>query len=331
MTVNNVIFAATELEAFKWNGNPSVTTNVLNINIDHVRSGTALESRTSEQFNNTFTASSELWFHFNVGNGDNNANADDPFFQVYGASGVLFRILYTNGVPALQMNTSSGFQTVATSVFMTKDEQNVWDIHIKMHDSVGELDWYLNGNIVGTKFTGDTIRMGDNDMISFDFKHPDTDGVFFDFITPSEFVISTDSTVGGKLYTLSLDGAGAHTDFTGLYTDINENGVDDGNSISSSTALDKSTFTTTDLPALNANEIIAAVVTTARIKHDGAAPENAKFITREDGVDYESAALVGITTGYSDFMNVELVDPCTLNSWTRAAVNASEIGIKSET
>lgn len=333
MAINNVIFGSSELEAFKFGGQPENATSTVN-DLINARAGILLESATPDKIFNDFTSLSELWIHFVKGNGDVVNGSFGTLLNIYNGTTPLFRIQFITSVgvqPQLQYWDGATWVTVATGFAMIDNAKHTWDIHIKMDATDGILSLYLDNNLIGESFTGDTIFTSDTNIDNFDMKHYNESGAVFDRIAISEFIISTDTTIGGKLYTLNVTANGVNTDFTGDFTDIDEINVDDSDSISSTTNGHKSTFITADMPTLNANEVIAAKITTARIKNDGAAPVNAKLLTRVDGTDYESAALSGIGLGFGPFINVELVDPCTLNSWLEAAINDSESGIKVET
>jgi hypothetical protein len=145
----------------------------------------------------------------------------------------------------------------------------VLDFHIKIANVGGVIEYY-RGGVLKHAFYGDTLNTGYSDIGRIILG---CGGSVF-----SQCIIADQSTINMHVSTLAPSGAGTLTDWTGAYTDIDDQ-VIDGSSptgtptyIHSGTSGDQTSFAVSDptAAAILLNPI--AVIATARVRTHGTAP-----------------------------------------------------------
>jgi hypothetical protein len=142
------------------------------------------------------------------------------------------------------------------------------------------------------------------------------------------------SLVGAHVKYTEATAAGATSNWSGLFSDINEVKYNDANFLSASAVNDVSTFAWGDVGTIPAGLSIAAVAIWTRGRNNGgAAPQDFKIVCRSAGTDYASAVDVpGITTTFAPLGGLKfLTDPATGLQWTATSFNAAEFGVKATT
>lgn len=208
------------------------------------------------------------------------------------------------------------------------------DIEFKIDATIGFWVLYANGQEVGrfdgkTDHNGTTLDnmtfLGRNALVALDT----------DFTAISQFIV-TDSeiTIDMRLATLDIDGEGATSAWTGVFTDINDQDFDINQKITSGTADEVSTYTVTGLSAgvlastfLN----ILSVNVHHYIRDNIGAPNSVQQVVRPLSTDFFGPTDSTIGPGYESSIHRFTTNPDTATNWLLTEIAALEIGAKSIT
>lgn len=273
-----------------------------------------------------FTAAGEFWLDFYVylvATGTTRALA-----TIYSGSTALFRIIQnTSSTLRVEYWDGSAWQ-VGVSNGGSVSSANRYRIaaHIKMHDTLGVIDLYLNGALIGTSFAGDTIRTAATTCDKAMFQCPGSSGVVYSAV----FASDEDSRPIHYIQRVP-SGAGALTQMTGAYTDVDEFGFSDNDFLQAASADLVTLVTKAALPtALNTGYQVMGVSVSARALKGGTGPTKLQLACRH-----------GTTNGFSGDKNLGAVgapvqhmftqNPATAAAWTFAEADAAQFGVKSIT
>lgn len=277
-----------------------------------------------------FTETADIWIHFEIAqhsptssstlrtvctmvNGSGTEvfrlQSDNPF----GGATATYQLQYWNG--AAWTNLGSSF----TATFHLQ----VIDIHLVANSVSGSGTVYFSGtqrstgsadlsSIAGVaQFRGYGKTVGIGAQTGF-----------------SQVICSTTSTIGGRLFTVPVTGAGSDSAWTGTYANIDEVTYSDADFINSASANQVSTFAVT-APTLT-GYVVQAVAVTARAKKGAAGPANLQLALRSSGTNYFSSSKA-LDAGYKAFVNIWDTDPATSAAWVNSAVSTLQPGVKSIT
>lgn len=132
------------------------------------------------------------------------------------------------------------------------------------------------------------------------------------------------SCVGGAVVYSKPTGAGNSSAWSGLFSAIDDAGIDDADSISSSTAGQRSTFAYSNSPALSAGMALGDIFLYTRARNSGGAPLNVKPVIRTGGADTVGSSFSGIAGGYQTFLT-------RYSALSETDFNAAEFGVESAT
>lgn len=119
----------------------------------------------------------------------------------------------------------------------------------------------------------------------------------------SQLFCATDTNlVGSFVPSLKATADGAHTAWTGTYTDVNEAVGSDTTLISSATSGQKESFAMSDVVVPSGTTIQGAVRHTFRARNSGVTPSNIKPLIREGGVDTVGSDVSGLAVSYGTFV-----------------------------
>jgi len=148
----------------------------------------------------------------------------------------------------------------------------------------------------------------------------------------SEILVTEDlSTVNAHVFTRRATGAGAHSQWTGTYADVNEVITDDSTANTATAAGLLQSYPMSNIALPDGYEILGAFHW-LRGKNSGTAPANLQSLIRGgDGVDHQTGNLSGIDVLFGHFGARYNVDPATGLQWTAAGWNAPvQLGFVSE-
>jgi hypothetical protein len=143
----------------------------------------------------------------------------------------------------------------------------------------------------------------------------------------SQVLVSTETTIGGRLFTVPVSGAGATSQWTGAVANIDEATYNDADFINSNTADQVSVFaaTTPDLTGY----AVRAVAVTARAKRGGSGPQKLRHALRSSGTNYFSGSDIALGLGYSATCTIWEDDPATASPFSISAIANLQPGVKS--
>lgn len=270
-----------------------------------------------------FNAVDQLWIAFTiyVPNGTNgNANG---FCNILFGSTPLFRLRNTgSGTAILEYWNSSSWTQVGSSSSISNGTLNRMDIRLRIHDTLGELAWYHNGSLIAS-MTGDTLHTANTTVNSLQITEFGTSGA--DGTVSAWFGASFD-TRGIQMVQRPATGNGAYTSWTGDYTDIDGNGIDDSAGITSMVPDDMETFTKANLAAY-AGWDVHAVIHAMRVRQGISSFAEISTIVRYGSTDYESDPITP-TTSLIPMISVMEVNPSTSDPWDISDLSTSEFGVK---
>lgn len=143
----------------------------------------------------------------------------------------------------------------------------------------------------------------------------------------SEIIVATEDTRNLSVATLVPNSQGAHSEWTGDYTSIDEISESVADTISSATSNQLQTFGLSDL--LETSDVVKAVIVSAKALVGETGPQNIQLMLRTNDTDYvsETKSLGG---SYTTVQNIWTTNPSG-GSWSKEDVNSLEAGIKSIT
>lgn len=272
-----------------------------------------------------FTASSEIWVSFYTYEFTSGTNF--PLLDVLSAGVPLFQLDRdsTTTIAMEYWNGSAWVEIAADSSFVSAVRYRI-DVHIKIDNTVGIIDWYVDG-ILRDSFSGDTLYTAATTVDKVVLRATTTAGL------PSgnfSAIIIADEDTRDMIYSQTpVDGAGAETDWSGAYTAIDETGVNDADFIQSTTAGQRATFSFGNLHADFATGYdVVGVGVSARGSRGASGPANLKPLVRS-----------GTTNGEGDPTAMDLtwkparhffaLNPATTAAFTVSEVDSAQIGVRS--
>ncbi len=143
----------------------------------------------------------------------------------------------------------------------------------------------------------------------------------------SQVIVSGTSTIGLRLVTDAITGAGNSNTFTtGVYTDVDETAYNDADGLTSAT--NNQVFLAAGSSPTLDGFAVRAVIVTARVRQGTLL--NYQHALRSNGANYfTSSQAVG--AGYGAFVGIWETDPDTSATWTGVAAKAAQFGGKSIT
>lgn len=266
-------------------------------------------------------------------NGPNSAN----YFTFVNTSLVsMYRVMGISGTttqPLVQFQYWSGSAWVAIGPgrVIPTDILHKWDFEFFIDDSAGFARCYVDGVLLG-ELTGDTKFITPYEISEMRI-HPPANAAITG-VTVSEVMILDTPTLGRRLATLAITGAGAtNTLTTGTYADFDDVGTYSDTDFGSSDAAGQLvTAVTSDLSAVAQTYLVDGVVLAYRAQKGGTGPQNLKGVIRIGGTDYESASAVPtLATSFGYTWIDYATNPATSSDFTPTEINTAgfETGYKS--
>ena len=282
-----------------------------------------------------FPASSEIWLSFYLKETDTDAGNRQIGIQIVSGSTVLFQwggSSINNKYNFWQYNNGAGFTTIgsgsSSSAYLVRDSLHRIDVHIKMDDTTGVIEYYVD-EILVSSFSGDTIRTAALTM----------DGVLIRSIdasnggnvcTYSAIIVADEDTRDLMYLQGAVNGDGAETAWTGDYTAVDETGVNTVDGISSANNGDVETFSKVALLASLSDYEVYGVGLNAVAKRGATGPQNLQLAVRSGSTNVFSASKA-LDLEYTAYPEVFTVNPATAAPWTFAEADAAQVGVKAVT
>lgn len=273
-------------------------------------------------------AGTDIWIHFDIQTDPiASATSTTRFIWYDSSSNERIKILYQDTTTQLIVQYWNGASfTSLTGITVGIDGvRQTIDLRVVCNSASGSINLYIAGT---NRLNSGTIDLSTTtDLKKFRFY-----GATVSSLTTntwfSQAIVADESTIGWRLATFYLNGAGATSSWTGAFTDIDETAYNDADFINSATANQVSTFAQTG-PSMT-GYTVKAVIVAARAKRGSSGPANLQLALRSAGTDYFSASHA-LDLGYTAEQNVWETNPATGAAWVNTAISAIQPGVKSIT
>jgi hypothetical protein len=273
----------------------------------------------------------EGWVHFRHIPGYNGGGGQAGLFRLRNSAlQIIVRIYITSGGDApnydFQYWNGSAFVTAFSGVWVNRGTVSAYDVYFKIDAVNGALAAFADGVTVGSVTGINTSGMAQLAFMELT-NNNDSGSGFWGWI-----IAQGGSTIGHLCRMKLPTAAGAHTDFSGTYADVDEYPLSDADFIATETAGDKDNFTGTAFGALPVGNKIKAVGIGARTRNNGAAPSTVRGILTIGGTDYTTADADDVAAGWGPATMLYPVDPSTSAPWGSSLANVNvAFGIESRT
>lgn len=273
-----------------------------------------------------FGTGADLWCHLDLGVwGNAFGSTENARFRWCDGSGTeVIRLIQVTSTDLLRLDYWNGTTWVSAgsiTVELVGTRQTI-DLHAVVNSASGSLKLYLSGT---ERITSGSIDLSGIASLGKIRGYGATNNHYSFF---SQIIVADEPTIGLRLFTVPVSGAGATSSWTGAYTEIDEIVYADADFINSASANQVSTFAAT-VPSLTGYQT-KAVAVTARAKCGASGPQNIQMVLRSSGTDYFSSSKA-LDAGYRAFCNVWDTDPATSSAWVNTAVSSAQPGAKSIT
>lgn len=274
-----------------------------------------------------FTSSNEIWVHFAIrdGSGSGTASATKVLSVTAGGTEMVRVTVDSTTTPntvSLQYWNGATYTTVASVTVSFNTVQHM-DLHIVGNSATGSLTLYVAGTERYASGSTDLSSVTNMTNVRSYGRGAVSD------MAVSQVVVADESTIGWRLATIYPNGAGATTDWTGTYTEIDEAVTNDADFINSSTN-DQVELVTGSTPTLT-GYTVRAVAISARVKRGSTGPANLRFALRSSGTTYDNGSDIALGLGYEAQEAIWETNPATAAAWVNTAISALQYGVKART
>jgi hypothetical protein len=324
-----ILFAGGEMGAFVPSDSNAVE---ITSYYDSGFARTGLTANGSTTFNESaeFAETADVWIHLELaqhGSTGGSSTKRPLIVMVDGSDLEVFQVTADYGTVngstnwQLQYKLAGVWTNVGTS-FATAGTLQTIDIHLTADSASGVFDIYFSGtkrseNAVDFSAIGGVAKI----------RSYGANRVGGDNTTISQCVVSTESTIGGRLMTVAVSSAGSTAQWTGAYTGVDEVAYSDSDFMFSDTANQVQLFAGTPVNALTGYSV-AAVVVTARANTSGTGPTQIQGAVKSGSTTYFSSSST-LDAGYGAFCWIWETDPATTLDWTVTDAAAIQFGVKS--
>lgn len=298
----------------------------------NISSGANNDPPTNRWATTTFSASSTVWFHAQMGtNGNGNitvSNAQMVRFLDAGTCRIIIRGTGTSG--QLKISTRNGAGTItdlATSASgaYTGGTTAPFQVDVQVVYAVsGSVTVWINSVQVVT-FSGDVTTNSATTLNQVEVANPSTSNFYW-----SEVIVADEDTRSMGLWTLAPQAAGNTQSWTpNTLANINENTINDATFISSSSNNDLSEWTT-PTSAPTGTWAVKVIVQEARVQVGATGPQHFDWLTRTGGSDFTAGASQSPSNAFGNFAHIWTTNPNTTTAWAIGDIASGfNLGIKS--
>jgi len=265
----------------------------------------------------TFAATA--WAHFELWC---NTSANDPtprtrvtWIDGAGVERLRIRTVETTGTFSLDYFNGTTWVAVGSAVAALNTRQTI-DLQANINSASGSLGLYFAGTKRISSGTIDLSNIASLRQVRF---YGDT------YI--SQVILADEPTVGMRLGTVVMTGAGSSTDWTGDFTAVDELRYSDSDFIWSDTAGQVEMMAGTSIAPLTGYSI-RAVGIAARAKKGGSGPTNLQLALRAGGTNYFSASQA-LDFGYGAHVATWETNPHTTLPFTSSDLATLQYGVRS--
>lgn len=270
-------------------------------------------------------SATDIWIHFDLLSPEFPSATATVRFIWYDSSGnERVRIKYADSsTNIITVEYWTGAWTSAGTVNVDISQLQTMDLHVIANSATGTVALY----VAGTERLNATVDTSSiTNLKKFRFYGGNVLGIALS-TNFSQVVVSDESTIGQRLFTRYVNGAGATSSWTGAYTDIDEVVYSDADFILSATNNQVSTFSQTG-PVLT-GYVPRAVCVSARAKRGASGPQNIRMALRSAGTDYFSGSDIALGAGYTPLQTIWETNPATSADFLASAIDALQPGVKS--
>ncbi len=228
----------------------------------------------------------------------------------------VFRVQTTAASIQMQALITGVMTNVGAAVDYSAPTSEHLDVYFQGNDATGNVALYIAGTLMASATVDLSSVTGITEVRCY-YPH-----------SFSQLVIADEPTIGWRLLTRYMNGAGASAAWTGAYTDVDEIVYDDADFCNSSTNGQIEQFTQTG-PAITGYSV-RAVGVYARGKRGASGPSNLQIGLRVSSTDYFSANKA-LDVGYGAFGEIWETNPATAAAWVNTAIDAIQPSIKAVT
>ena len=329
-----IAFAATSVADFILGGSAIVGDATTNASVIGPYVAEGIDMDDNRQFTSPqFTGVTDFWASaYSYSPGNFSAPGELRFYDTtYSTSQPVFRIkqqgtYYTGWWTYLdfQMWNGSSWTTLVSSVTEAQTALTKFDFEIVKDASAGAARIYLGESLDAEATSIDTTLVAWTSIDQVEWYLPSTSGG--DSWVVSALIIADETTIGMKFIQESITADGTNTDFAGAYTDIDETGLDTGDSITSQSTGDISTFTGSLDNVIDSGHDILASVLSINYTAAGADKEigAAYYVSATDYVGNSEVVSEG-----SGVVNlIQATNPNTASAWSASEIEGAEFGVK---
>lgn len=283
----------------------------------------SIELKIKDLWSPTFTPQSSLWLHFVRYNGNNGSyckigfmkSGTDAFIGIYSIGTSQLRLYKYDGSTYTQLTTGSNIFSGGTL--------STIDIQISNYGSNGTINCFVNGQLDCT-YTGDIAVLGQTTLDYFYFQN--TSSLYSIYV--SEIIAADEDTRAMHLATLYPNAAGDQNQWTGAYTDVDDQAPSDGDMLYTDSASQNA-----QLGVANLDASINAKVRDVHI-HSRSAVSAGSSLDLKQGVKTNSVIHVGsahtLDVGWDIYTDSFNQNPQTSQEWTISDINALQIALQSQ-
>jgi hypothetical protein len=308
-----ILFAGGELGSFTPSDNTVIETTSASfggVDFSYARCGITVPAGPSYALSAPWAATNSIWCHFNVG--QLIAVGSAPFFEVYAGGVPIFQIqVASTGVYTLLYWNGAAFVQVGAGFKLPFASTQTFDVQL----SATSIFVYVAGTVKdgATGAFADVTAMTQLSFLPLN-----------DYMVFSECIVADQPTLGYRLRTMPVTGAGNTNNWTGGFGNINEIVTNDGSFISTPTAAEVALFA----QSTNTVNSVRAIAVTARATTTAGAPQHLELACESGGTTNFSASLLQ-TGAFGPNVGIFPTDPNTGSAWTNAAANLMQYGVKS--
>lgn len=275
-------------------------------------------------------SATDYWIHFDMVIDPVASGTAATRLSVYDSSGnERLRFKYSDGstfTVGVDYWTGASFTSAGTFSLDMGSIRQVIDIRVVCNSGSGSIDVYVAGT---NRLSAAVSTTSITNLRKFRF----LGGTVASLTTNTRFsqvIVADEPTVGWRLVTCRASGAGATTDWTGSYTEIDETIYVDGDFINSSVADQVELFTNTATASMTGHSV-RSVAVAARAKRGASGPANIRMALRSAGTTYFSSGDIALGLGYTPVQTIWETDPATTSDFLASAITSLQFGVKSIT
>lgn len=318
-----ILFAGGEMGAFIPADADCVELSTGSFNSSFARCALLINGATTYAESAHWTNETDCWLHFDLlVDRTTGSGSETTYLSAYDSSDTeVYRIRMSQASAVMTVKqyywNGSTFTQLGTSFTTNMDTLNTFDVHVDFSAS-GSGTIYLSGT---QRLTGTADLSGLNG-ISYVRLRGSLECYY------SQVMAADESTIGWRLKTVPATGAGATTDWTGTYAEIDEIVYSDADFINSDTADQVELFSHGS--TIPTGYVVNGVAVTARAKCGTGGPQNLQMAIRSGGTTYVSSS-IALDAGYTANVNIWETDPATSAAFTTSAITSLQFGVKSIT